>query len=91
MLGESEDNWRLCVQRAIELDPDSVTIYQMELPFNTAISGDLLKGTGRFANPVAGWATTMGQRRSRRWRRRATRWERLHSGEGSVPHPLRLP
>ena len=61
MLGESEDNWRLCVQRAIELDPDSVTIYQMELPFNTAISGDLLKGTGRFADPVSGWAT------KRRW------------------------
>jgi oxygen-independent coproporphyrinogen-3 oxidase len=61
MLGESEDNWRTCVQRAIELDPDSVTIYQMELPFNTAISGDLLKGTGRFADPVAGWAT------KRRW------------------------
>jgi oxygen-independent coproporphyrinogen-3 oxidase len=61
MLGESEDNWRACVQRAIALDPDSVTIYQMELPFNTAISGDLLKGTGRFADPVAGWAT------KRRW------------------------
>ena len=61
------------MQRAIELDPDSVTIYQMELPFNTAISGDLLKGTGRFADPVAGWATKRRwvQRRSRRWRRRA--------------------
>ena len=81
------------MQRAIELDPDSVTIYQMELPFNTAISGDLLKGTGRFADPVAGWAT------KRRWVRGVrgagggglSRWERLHSGEGSVPHPLRLP
>jgi oxygen-independent coproporphyrinogen III oxidase len=61
MLGETEENWRLCVQRAIELDADSVTIYQMELPFNTAISGDLLKGTGRFGDPVAGWAT------KRRW------------------------
>jgi oxygen-independent coproporphyrinogen-3 oxidase len=65
MLGETGDNWRDCVQRAIELDPDSVTIYQMELPFNTAISGDLLKGTGRFAEPVAGWAT------KRRWVREA--------------------
>jgi coproporphyrinogen III oxidase-like Fe-S oxidoreductase len=61
MLGETEENWRACVQRAVELDADSVTIYQMELPFNTAISGDLLKGTGRFAEPVAGWAT------KRRW------------------------
>ena len=61
MLGETEENWRACVERAVDLDPDSVTIYQMELPFNTAISGDLLKGTGRFSEPVAGWAT------KRRW------------------------
>ena len=61
MLGETEENWHACVQRAVELDADSVTIYQMELPFNTAISGDLLKGTGRFDEPVAGWAT------KRRW------------------------
>ena len=38
MLGETDDNWRTCVQRTIELAPDSVTIYQMELPFNTTIS-----------------------------------------------------
>jgi oxygen-independent coproporphyrinogen-3 oxidase len=61
MLGESDENWQACVRRAVELDADSVTIYQMELPFNTAISGDLRKGSGRFADPVAGWAT------KRRW------------------------
>jgi oxygen-independent coproporphyrinogen-3 oxidase len=33
----------------------------MELPFNTTISGNLLKGTGRFAQPVADWPT------KRRW------------------------
>jgi oxygen-independent coproporphyrinogen-3 oxidase len=37
----------------------------MELPFNTAISGDLLKGTGRFQEPVANWST------KRRWVREA--------------------
>ena len=61
MLGETDDNWQDCVRKTIELDPDSVTIYQMELPFNTEISGDLLKGTGRFQDPVASWAT------KRRW------------------------
>src|SRR5687767_13577348 len=61
MLGETEENWHECVRKAIELDPDSVTIYQMELPFNTAISDDILKGTGRFHEPVADWAT------KRRW------------------------
>jgi oxygen-independent coproporphyrinogen-3 oxidase len=61
MLGETEDNWQDCVQRTIALAPDSVTIYQMELPYNTTISGDLLKGTGRFTEPVANWST------KRRW------------------------
>ncbi len=61
MLGETEENWQASVRQAVALDADSVTIYQMELPFNTAISGDLLKGTGRFGEPVAGWAT------KRRW------------------------
>src|SRR5262245_38693093 len=29
MLGETDENWRDCVQRTIDLAPDSVTIYQM--------------------------------------------------------------
>jgi coproporphyrinogen III oxidase-like Fe-S oxidoreductase len=41
MVGENWDNWRDCVRRTIELDPDSVTIYQMELPFNTVFSKEL--------------------------------------------------
>jgi oxygen-independent coproporphyrinogen-3 oxidase len=61
MLGETEENWRACIDKTLELEPDSVTIYQMELPFNTTISGNLLKGTGRFAEPVADWPT------KRRW------------------------
>jgi oxygen-independent coproporphyrinogen-3 oxidase len=65
MLGESDDNWSVCVQRTIDLSPDSVTVYQMELPFNTTISSDLLKGTGQFTEAVAGWET------KRRWVREA--------------------
>jgi len=61
MLGETEENWRTCIEKTLELQPDSVTIYQMELPFNTTISGNLLKGTGRFAQPVTDWST------KRRW------------------------
>ena len=61
MLGETEENWRVCVQKTLELEPDSVTIYQMELPFNTTISKDLLKGTKIFAEPVVNWST------KRRW------------------------
>jgi len=61
MLGETDENWQRSVERTIDLAPDSVTIYQMELPFNTTISGDVLKGTGRFQEHVASWAT------KRRW------------------------
>src|SRR5215210_6352585 len=61
MLGETDENWRQCIQRTLDLDPDSVTIYQMELPYNTTISADILKGKGQFADPVANWAT------KRRW------------------------
>ena len=49
MLGETDENWKSCVEQAVALEPDSVTIYQMELPFNTTISADTLKGTGRFS------------------------------------------
>jgi oxygen-independent coproporphyrinogen-3 oxidase len=61
MLGETDDNWRTCIARTLDLDPDSVTIYQLELPFNTTISGDLLKGEGQFKEQVASWDTR------RRW------------------------
>ena len=61
MLGETDENWRRCVDQTIELAADSVTIYQMELPYNTTISADMLKGTGRFQEHVATWET------KRRW------------------------
>ena len=65
MLGDTDENWRATVERTIELSPDSVTVYQMELPFNTTISSDLLKGTGQFTDTVADWPT------KRRWVREA--------------------
>ena len=61
MLGETDANWEACVRRTLELSPDSITIYHMELPFNTTISKDLLRGTHQFGEPVADWAT------KRRW------------------------
>jgi oxygen-independent coproporphyrinogen-3 oxidase len=65
MLGETDENWQDTVSRTLALSPDSVTIYQMELPFNTTISGNLLKGTDRFDQRVASWGT------KRRWVREA--------------------
>lgn len=42
MVGETAENWRENIRKAIELEPDSVTIYQLELPFNTVYSKDIL-------------------------------------------------
>ena len=59
MMGETEEKWREAVRRALELEPDSMTIYQMELPYNTVISQDILKKGA--TSPIADWAT------KRRW------------------------
>lgn len=60
MMGETEDNWLQTVERTIALDPDMVTIYQMEIPYNTAIYREM-KAVGKTIAPVANWAT------KRRW------------------------
>jgi coproporphyrinogen III oxidase-like Fe-S oxidoreductase len=54
MVGETWEKWREAVERVIDLDADSVTIYQMELPFNTVYSKDILGGV--IETPVADWA-----------------------------------
>jgi oxygen-independent coproporphyrinogen III oxidase len=55
MVGDSTEKWQDAVRRTIELAPDSVTIYQMELPFNTVYSHDILGGV--IETPVADWPT----------------------------------
>jgi putative oxygen-independent coproporphyrinogen III oxidase len=55
MIGETWDTWRDSVKKTIDIAPDSVTIYQMELPFNTVYSKDYLKG--RLHVPIADWQT----------------------------------
>ncbi len=59
MIGETDENWHACIDKVIEMDPDNITIYQMELPWNTEISKEMLK-TG-IDSPVADWPT------KRRW------------------------
>jgi oxygen-independent coproporphyrinogen-3 oxidase len=56
MVGETWENWKDNVRRALELSPESLTIYQMELPFNTVFSKDVLTGTQK-ETPVADWPT----------------------------------
>ncbi|MCK6472286.1 MAG: coproporphyrinogen III oxidase family protein [Planctomycetes bacterium] len=56
MVDETEENWKRCVEKAIELEPDSITIYQMEIPFNTTIYKEM-KAQGKLTAPVADWDT----------------------------------
>ena len=55
MVGETWNNWKENIRKTIELDPESVTIYQMELPFNTVYSKDILGN--EIETPVADWET----------------------------------
>jgi oxygen-independent coproporphyrinogen-3 oxidase len=59
MVGETDDNWRDCVEKVRQMSPDNITIYQMELPYNTLISKEI-REQGQ-ASPVASWAV------KRRW------------------------
>jgi oxygen-independent coproporphyrinogen-3 oxidase len=56
MVEETDDNWRENVRKTIELLPDSVTIYQMEVPYNTGIYKEM-KSEGKLVAPVANWHT----------------------------------
>jgi oxygen-independent coproporphyrinogen-3 oxidase len=58
MVGEDWDNWKRCITKTIELAPDCVTIYQMELPYNTVFSKELkVIGNDEPALAVADWPT----------------------------------
>ncbi|MHC5111902.1 MAG: coproporphyrinogen-III oxidase family protein [Planctomycetota bacterium] len=59
MLGDSDDLWRDAVAKVIALDPDSITIYQMELPANTVFARSAREADG--GSGIASWAT------KRRW------------------------
>ena len=54
MVEETDENWRENVRQTVELLPDSVTIYQMEVPYNTGIFKQM-KAEGKLAAPVATW------------------------------------
>ena len=59
MVEETDANWRENIRKTIELLPDSVTIYQMEVPYNTGIYKEM-KAEGKLTAPVANWHTKRG-------------------------------
>ena len=60
MVEETEENWQRCIQKALAMEPDCLTIYQMEIPYNTTIYKEM-KAAGKLVAPVADWPT------KRRW------------------------
>lgn len=56
MVEETEENWKECVAKTIAMAPDSVTIYEMEIPYNTTIYKQM-KAEGKLVAPVADWQT----------------------------------
>jgi len=59
MIGETDENWHQNIDKVLEMAPDNITIYQMELPFNTVISKEMRESG--IQSPVADWPT------KRRW------------------------
>jgi len=64
MMGDTDADWDFAIERTIELDPDSVTIYQMEIPYNTTIFAEM-QASGNDVAPVATWV------KKREWVERA--------------------
>jgi len=56
MMNDTEELWKAAVAKAVELGPDAVTIYQMEVPYNTGIYQQM-KAEGKVTAPVADWET----------------------------------
>ena len=44
LIGESWDSWKDTVEKTIDYDPDSITVYQLELPYNAVFSQQLRDG-----------------------------------------------
>jgi oxygen-independent coproporphyrinogen-3 oxidase len=60
MMGDTDARWQAAVEKTLAMAPDSLTIYQMEIPYNTTIFQEM-KAKGLAVAPVADWAT------KRRW------------------------
>lgn len=75
MMGDTDERWDRAVDRTLELKPDSVTIYQMEIPYNTSLYQDMI-AKGLDVAPLADWRT------KRRWTARA--FERLEAAGYAV-------
>lgn len=54
MIEETEENWKENIRKTVDMSPDCVTIYEMEIPYNTTIY-QRMKAEGKLVAPVADW------------------------------------
>ncbi len=59
MVEETDANWHECVRKTFEMAPDSVTIYEMEIPYNTTLYKQM-QAEGKLVAPVADWDVKRG-------------------------------
>ncbi len=59
MMNDTTELWEMAVAKAISMQPDCVTIYQMEVPYNTGIYKQM-QAEGQVTAPVADWPTKRG-------------------------------
>jgi oxygen-independent coproporphyrinogen-3 oxidase len=77
LIGETEEKWQASIREAIALDPDSVTIYQTEIPHNTQLYREIKRG----ALPLpSGNKTGAARRRLSQLERADSRWWCLQCG-----------
>lgn len=55
MIGDTDDKWKKSVELALAMKPDSLTVYQMELPHNSVVA--IEADAGGSPMPVADWPT----------------------------------
>lgn len=58
MVGDTDAKWKDTVEKALAFEPDSVTIYQMELPANSTYAREARQAGA--STPVADWPTKRG-------------------------------
>jgi coproporphyrinogen III oxidase-like Fe-S oxidoreductase len=80
MVDETDATWTDCVAKAVTMAPDSITIYQMELPYNTVYSRDILEQ--QRTSRVADWKT------KRRWVEQAFASMSQHGYEQSSAYTM---
>ncbi len=83
LVGETDETFDSSLERIVELEPDSVTIYQLEIPLNTPLWSSLQHGE---VPTIASWATKRD-----RLRRAFDRLERAGYAQASAYAAVRDP